>query len=83
MTEEMKKKLQTAQRWMMRMIMQTNRKTGEGHAVAHAASVDDTANFEPHDPDSELVDDTTEHNNQDLKEHEESSHDASTKSQAS
>ena len=73
MTEEMKK-LQTTQRRMMRMIIQTERKTGTGHAVAHAASVD--TGVEPHDPDSEPLDDTTEHNNQDLDEHEESSHDA-------
>ena len=57
------------------MIIQTNRKTGTGHAAAHAASVDDTADVEPCDPDSELVD-TTEHINQDLNKHEESSHDA-------
>ena len=68
MTKEMKKKLQTTQRRMMRMITQTNRKTGTGHAAAHAASVDDTADVELHDPDSEPVDHTTEHDNQDFNE---------------
>ena len=66
----------TTQRRMMRMIIQTKRKTGEGRAAVRAASVDDTADVEPHDPDSEPVEDTTEHNNQDLNEHAESSHDA-------
>ena len=37
---------------------------------------DVTADVEPTTPDSEQGDDTTEHNNQDLNEHEESSHDA-------
>ena len=68
MTEEVRKKLQTTQRRMMRTIMQTKRKTGEGHAAAHAASVDDTADVELRDPDSEPVDHTTEHDNQDLNE---------------
>ena len=69
MTEEMKKKLQTTQRRTMRMIIQTNRKnTGTGHAAAHSASVDDTADVELHDPDSEPVDHTTEHDKQDLNE---------------
>ena len=76
MTAEMKKKLQTTQRRMMRMIKQTERKTGKCHPAAHAASVDDTADGEPHHSDSEAVEDTIEHNQQDLHEHEESSHDA-------
>ena len=42
-TEEMKKELQTTQRRMMRMIIQTNRKTGKCPVAAHAASVDDIA----------------------------------------
>ena len=50
------------------------RKTGKGHAAAHVASVDDTADVETHDPDSEPENDTTEHNHQDLNEHQESSH---------
>ena len=50
--------------------------TGKGHAVARAASVDVTADIQPHDPDSEPEDDTTEHNHPDLNEHEESSLDA-------
>ena len=37
-------------------------KKGKDPAAARAASVDGTADFQPHDPDSELVDDTTEHN---------------------
>ena len=45
------------------------RETGKGCAAAHATSVDDTADVEPHDLDSEQEDDTTEHNNQDLNEH--------------
>ena len=45
-------------------------------AAAHAASVDDTADGEPHDPDIEPEDDTTEPNHQGLNEHEESSRDA-------
>ena len=40
------------------------------------ASVDDNADVEDHDPDSAQVDDTTEHNNQHVNEHEESSYDA-------
>ena len=72
MTEEMMQKLQTTQLRMMRMIIQTKRKTGEAHTAAHAASVDVTADVEPHDLDSEQGDDTTEHNKQDLNEHEES-----------
>ena len=58
MTAEMKKKLQTTQRRMMRLIMQTKRHTGINCAVAHAASV--TADVEPHDPDSEQGSDATE-----------------------
>ena len=60
----------------MRMIMQTTRKTGNCPAAAHAASVDDTADGEPHDPDSEPQVDTTEPNPQCRNEHEESSHDS-------
>ena len=52
------------------------RETRKGHASAHADSVDDTADVEPHGPHSEPVGDTTEHNNEDLDEHDESSHDA-------
>ena len=74
MTEEMKK-LQTTQRRMMRMMIQTKRQTGKNCPVAQAASVDVTADVEPPDPDSEQGDDTTEHSNHDLNEHEESSHD--------
>ena len=77
MTEDMKQKLRTTQRRMMRMIIQTKRhKQSKSCAAAHAASVDVTADVEPHDPDSEQGDDTSEHNNQDLNEHAESSHDA-------
>ena len=50
MTEEIQKNLQTTQRRMMRMIIQTKRITGKGHADAHAASGEDTAGVEPHDP---------------------------------
>ena len=57
------------------MIVQTE-KTGKGREAAHASSVDDTANVELHDADSKPDDDTTEHNHQDLNEHEESRHDA-------
>ena len=42
-TQEMKKKLQTKQRRMTRMIIQTKRKTGKSWAAAHAASVVVTA----------------------------------------
>ena len=56
------------------MIKQTQRQTGKGCAAAHAASVDVSADVEPHD--SEQGDDTTEHNNQDFIDHEESIHDA-------
>ena len=69
---------------MMRVIIQTQKKTSEGRAAAHVASVDDTADVEHHGPQSESVHDTIEHNNQDLNENEESSHNAdpaSTKSQ--
>ena len=58
MTEEMKRKLQTTQLRMMRIIIQTQRKTCKGNAAARAVIVDDAANVEPHDPDSEPVDDT-------------------------
>ena len=47
---------------------------------SHATSVDDTADGEPHDPDSDLEDDTTEPNPQDLNEQEQSSHDADSNS---
>ena len=60
----------------MRMVIQTKRNTVKCHAVAHAASVDDTADGEPHDPNSEPEEDTTEPNHQGLNEREESSHDA-------
>ena len=53
------------------LIIQTTKKTGKGHAAAHAASVDDAAGVEPHDPDNK-----PETDNQDLDEYEESSHDA-------
>ena len=73
MTEDMKKKtLQTTHRRIMRMIIQTKEKIRKCFAVAHAASVDEIT-------DGALVDDTTEHNNQDPNEHEESSHDADSK----
>ena len=62
MTEEMKKKLQTTQRRMMRIIIQTLRNTCKSH-------------IELHDPNSAPVDDT-ECDIQDLNQHEESSHDA-------
>ena len=55
------------------MITRKKRQTGKSCAVAHFASVDVTADVEPHDPNGG---DTTEHNSQDLNEHEESSHDA-------
>ena len=42
-TEEMKKKLQRRQRRMMRVIMQTERKTGKCPAAARAANVDERA----------------------------------------
>ena len=76
MTEEMKKKLQTKQRRMMRMITKTERKTGKCLPAAHAESVDDTPNSETHDPDSELKTETTEPNSQDPNEQEESCDDA-------
>ena len=72
--EEMKKKVQTMQRRMMWMIMQTKRKTSKGHAAAHAPSVGRHRRRRTPRPD------TTEHNNQDLNEHEESSHDADSNS---
>ena len=60
------------------MIIQTKGRSGTSCAAALAASasVDVTADAEPHDPCSEQGDNTTEHNNQHLKEREESSHDA-------
>ena len=62
----------------MRMIIQTERQVGTSCAAAQAASasIDVTADAEPHDPYSEQGDDTTEHNNQDPNDQEESSHDA-------
>ena len=56
--------------------MQKKRTAGECPAAAHAATVDDTADSELHDPDSEPENDTTEPNHQGLNEHGESSHDA-------
>ena len=74
--DRLKKKLRTTQRRMVRMIIQTKTQAGKSCAGREAASVDVTADAEPHDPNSEQGNDTTEHNNQDPKEHEESSHDA-------
>ena len=65
MAEEMRKKLQTTQRRMMRMIIQTKRKPGKCRAASHAASVDDIADDELHDPDSESENETTEPNPKD------------------
>ena len=80
MTEDVKKKkkLQTTQRRIVRMIIQTKRQAGTSCAVAQAASasVDVIADAELHVPFSEQGDDMTEHNNQEPNEHEESSHDA-------
>ena len=53
MTEEMEKKLPTTQRRMTKSIIPKKEKTGECHAAAHAASVDDTADGQLHDPDSQ------------------------------
>ena len=61
---------------MMRMITQTKREAGTCLAAAHAANVDKVAGDEPHDPDSESEDDTTEPDLQYPNEQEESSHDA-------
>ena len=72
-TDEMKKKLETTQRRMMRMIIQTKTSTGKCPAAAHAASVDNTAHAEHHDPHSEREDDATEPTHQGLNEHAESS----------
>ena len=58
------------------MIIQTTRKKGKCLAAAHAASVDDIADGESHDPDIEPEDDTTEPNHQGFNEHEEISHDS-------
>ena len=41
MMKEMKKKLQTTQRWMRKMIIQKKRQPSKGHAAAHVGSVDD------------------------------------------
>ena len=46
------------------------------NATTIAANVDDNADVEDHDPDSELVDDTTEHTTKTSNEHQESSYDA-------
>ena len=70
-------KRQTTQRRMMRMIVQTERQVDTSYAAVQITSASDvTADAEPHDPYSEQGDDTTEHNNQDLNDQEESSHDA-------
>ena len=61
---------------MMKMIIQTKRRICKSGAAAHAASVDATADVELLDPDSEQGHDTTEHNNQGVYQHEESSHDS-------
>ena len=47
MTEETKKELDPTQRRTMRTVIQTSRNTGRCPAVAHTASVDDTADGEP------------------------------------
>ena len=67
MTEDMKKKLQTIQWRMMRMIMQTKRKSGKRPAAAHAANVEEVADDEPHDADYEPEEDTTEISPQDFQ----------------
>ena len=63
MVEEMKKKLQTAQQRMMEMTVQcpaaAHAASVDPTTVARAASVDVTADVEPHDPDSEPENDTT------------------------
>ena len=64
MTEEMKTP-QTTQRRMMRMIISCACRERRRHRRRRTPR-----------PNSEPVDDTTEHNNQDLNEHEESSRDA-------
>ena len=58
-------------------IIQMNRKPCKCPTTIHTESVDDIADGELHDPDSEPEDDTTEPNSQDPNEQEESSHDAS------
>ena len=46
----MKKKLQTTQRLMLRMIIQTKRQTEKGIAAAHDGNVHDVTDDEPQDP---------------------------------
>ena len=67
--------IQTAQRRMMRIIVKMGGKPGKRFAAAHDANVDEIADGEAHDFDSDPKHDTTEANPQDLK-REESSHDA-------
>ena len=77
MTEEMKKKLQTTQRRTMRMIIQTQRKTKtKSPAATHATDVDEVAEDEPHNPDCEQEEDTTEARPQDTNKQEENNQDA-------
>ena len=78
MTVDMKQSFQTTERRMMIIIMQKRRKPGNCLAAAHAAIVDEIADVDTHDSDSEPEEDTTEPNPQNLNEQEESGHAAST-----
>ena len=71
MTEETKKNLQTTQRRVLRMIIQTERKIHQkSTAAAKAANVEVDVDDERQDPNSEPEDDTTKSIPQDIKEQE-------------
>ena len=76
MTEEMKEKLQTTQRRMMRMITQTKNNS----AAAHSVNVDEAVDDEPRDTESVSEEGTSEANPQDPLEKDESNQDADSKS---
>ena len=71
MTEEMKNEIQTKHRRLSGRKENLPKCT----VAAHAANVDDVADDEPHDPDSEPEEDTTEANLQDPNKQEKSSND--------
>ena len=76
MTEEMKEKLQTTQRGMMRMTTQTKNNS----AAAHSANVDEAVDDEPRDTEIVSEEGTTEANPQDPLEKDESNQDADSNS---
>ena len=72
----MKKNLDTTRGRMMRMILQTKRKSSKASTAAHTVNVDEAVDDELHDPGSEPEEDTTDALQQDPNEQEDSNQDA-------